>query len=443
LDMRLPALFLAGLYALTFVTRVLALYNSNSDVEQISGNVDFREKVLKSDGVWLVEFYAPWCGHCRNLVPEWEKAAKILKGVVNVAAVDATQDQSLAQKYGVQGYPTIKVFGADKRNPTDYQGQRTADAIVGEGMSQARKLVNERQKGKKSSSKKSSSSSGSKDGGRRRQQEKAVIELGDSDFEDTVLNSSDEWLVEFYAPWCGHCKALAPEWEKAAEELKGQVKVAAVDATVHQRLAQEYGITGFPTIKVFKAGPKLGDPEDYRGPREAPAIVQYALELLEASGVVPSIEELTGQRAFDDACGGKRICVLAALPHILDSGKAGREEYLERLVQVAKKVRGKPFSFFWFEGTAQPAAEEAYGLTFGFPALVAVSAEKGAYAVQRGAFSADGIVSFLNGILSGSQKTTALSSLPKIVKVTPWDGEDAQVIEEEFSLDDLFGDEEL
>jgi len=197
LEMRLPALFLAGLYALTFVTRVLALYNSNSDVEQISGNVDFREKVLKSDGVWLVEFYAPWCGHCRNLVPEWEKAAKILKGVVNVAAVDATQDQSLAQKYGVQGYPTIKVFGADKRNPTDYQGQRTADAIVGEGMSQARKLVNERQKGKKSSSKKSSSSSGSKDGGRRRQQEKAVIELGDSDFEDTVLNSSDECRIHF------------------------------------------------------------------------------------------------------------------------------------------------------------------------------------------------------------------------------------------------------
>jgi len=50
-----------------------------------------------------------------------DKAATALKGVVNVGAVDATVHQKVAQKYGIQGFPTIKVFGADKRSPTDYQ----------------------------------------------------------------------------------------------------------------------------------------------------------------------------------------------------------------------------------------------------------------------------------------------------------------------------------
>jgi len=417
----------------------LALYASNSDVVQISGAAEFKEKILQSDGVWLVEFYAPWCGHCKNLAPEWDKAATALKGVVNVAAVDATQEQSIAQKYGVQGYPTIKVFGLDKRSPTDFQGQRTADAIINEGLSSARKLVQERQGGKKS--KKSSSPSGSGSKGSRKAAESAVVELTYDNFDEIVMNSNDVWLVEFFAPWCGHCKNLAPEWEKAASDLKGQVKVGAVDATVHQRLAQTYEIKGFPTIKAFPGGPKMQDPQDYSGGRDASSIVGYGLKLLEESGVAPTIEELTSQDLFDETCGNKRICVLAALPNLLDSMKAGREAYIQTLIDVTKKMRGQPFSFFWYEGGAQPKVESAFELTFGFPALVAVSKEKSAFAVQRGAFSVAGIASFLRGLPIGQTPTVPIAQLPKIVTVTPWDGEEGKPIEEEFSLEDLFSDE--
>lgn len=80
------------------------------------------------------------CGHCKSLAPEYEKAATLLKGVVKIVAVDATAHESLAQKYQIQGFPTIKVFGADKKKPVDYQGQRTADGIVAEAMTQTNQL---------------------------------------------------------------------------------------------------------------------------------------------------------------------------------------------------------------------------------------------------------------------------------------------------------------
>jgi len=62
------------------------------------------------------------CGHCQSLAPAWKKAAGALKGVVNVGAVDADAHKQLAGQYGIKGFPTIKIFGANKNQPEDYQG---------------------------------------------------------------------------------------------------------------------------------------------------------------------------------------------------------------------------------------------------------------------------------------------------------------------------------
>lgn len=93
---------------------------------------DFKSKVMGSKDDWLVAFTAPWCGHCVKLKPEWEDAAKQLRGDFKLGWVDATQEGGLAQQYQVQGYPTIKLFSFKdgKKVASEYNGGRDASGIV-------------------------------------------------------------------------------------------------------------------------------------------------------------------------------------------------------------------------------------------------------------------------------------------------------------------------
>eukprot|EP00916_Digyalum_oweni_P012180 GHVL01020153.1.p1 GENE.GHVL01020153.1~~GHVL01020153.1.p1 ORF type:complete len:490 (+),score=133.25 GHVL01020153.1:63-1472(+) len=101
----------------------------------------------------------------------------------------------------------------------------------------------------------------------------AVYTLTDDGFDD-FIKEHPVALVEFYAPWCGHCKKLEPEYEKAAQKLKedGSTTVLGkVDATVETALKERFQITGFPTLKFFKNG----EPVEYDGRREADGILEW------------------------------------------------------------------------------------------------------------------------------------------------------------------------
>jgi protein disulfide-isomerase-like protein len=91
-------------------------------------------QVLKAHETLVVEFYAPWCGHCKNIAPELTKAAQKLKRFtppVPIGKVDATREKKLGNDFAPQGYPTIRIFRKhDKTTSVEYSGGPNATAIT-------------------------------------------------------------------------------------------------------------------------------------------------------------------------------------------------------------------------------------------------------------------------------------------------------------------------
>ncbi|XP_051954192.1 protein disulfide-isomerase A6-like [Xyrauchen texanus] len=428
------------------VLSVHGLYSAGDDVIELTPS-NFNREVIQSDSIWLVEFYAPWCGHCKTLAPEWKKAASALKGIVKVGAVDANQHNSLGGQYGVQGFPTIKIFGANKHKPEEYQGGRSSQAIVDAALNALRSLVKDRLSGKSRGSDYGRQSGGSSTGNK-----KDVVELTDDNFDRNVLDSDNVWMVEFFAPWCGHCKNLEPEWTAAAtevnEQTKGKVKLGAVDATVHQGLASRYGIRGFPTIKIFRKGE---EPEDYQGGRTRSDIIARALDLFSDNVTPPDLQEILNEDVLKKTCDDYQLCIIAVLPHILDTGASGRNGYLEVMMKMAEKYKKKMWGWLWTEAGAQMDLEASLGIGgFGYPAMAALNARKLKFALLKGSFSETGIHEFLRelSVGRGSTATVGGGALPKINSVEPWDGKDGELpLEDDIDLSDVdlddFGKDEL
>uniref|UniRef100_A0A8C5L487 Protein disulfide-isomerase TMX3 n=1 Tax=Jaculus jaculus TaxID=51337 RepID=A0A8C5L487_JACJA len=120
---------------------------------------------------------------------------------------------------------------------------------------------------------------------------KGFVEELDESFKDT--RKDDSWLVDFYAPWCGHCKKLEPILNEAGLEMQNigsPVKVGKMDATSYSSLALEFGVRGYPTIKPLK-----GDlAYNYKGPRTKDDIIEFAHRV---SGAL--VRPLPSQQMFD------------------------------------------------------------------------------------------------------------------------------------------------
>lgn len=435
------AKILLGAVICSLFAAARCMYSANDDVVTLSP-ANFQREVLQSDSLWLVEFYAPWCGHCRSLTPEWKKAATALKGIVKVGAVDCDEHKEMAGQFGIRGFPTIKIFGATKNKPDDYQGGRTSEAIVDGALNALRSLVKARLGG---GGGRGGGGGGGYDSGNQQRStgsKKDVVELTDDNFDRLVLNGDDVWFVEFYAPWCGHCKNLEPEWAAAASEVaehtKGKVKLGAVDATVHQGLSSRYGIRGFPSIKIFQKGE---EPVDYEGGRTKADIVARALDLFSENAPPPEILEILNEDVVKKTCEEHQLCIVAVLPHILDTGASGRNAYLKVMLKMADKYKKKMWGWLWTEAGAQLDMETSLGIGgFGYPAMAAVNARKMKFALLKGSFSEQGINEFLRELSFGRGSTSPVGggAIPKINTVEAWDGKDGELpVEDDIDLSDV------
>ncbi|XP_048488599.1 protein disulfide-isomerase A5 isoform X2 [Plutella xylostella] len=189
----------------------------------------------------LIMFYAPWCGYCKMMKPDYAQAATELKGEALLAAIDVAKpgNAKIRQLYNITGFPTLLYFEKGLyRFP--YGGENKRAAIV-----EFLRDPNAQTQKKKEAAKDESWP-----------QDSDVLHLNGDNF-NSELAKAEHALVIFYAPWCGHCKNIKPEFEKAAAAIKKDKingVLAAVDATKFSELAAQYGVKAFPTLKYFSRG---------------------------------------------------------------------------------------------------------------------------------------------------------------------------------------------
>ena len=85
-----------------------------------------------------------------------------------------------------------------------------------------------------------------------------ALEITDSNFEETVLNSSKPVLVDFWAEWCGPCRMVGPVIDEISNEYEGKAVVGKVDVDANQEFAAKYGVRNIPTVLVFNNGEVVG-----------------------------------------------------------------------------------------------------------------------------------------------------------------------------------------
>ncbi|KAI1005461.1 hypothetical protein K3495_g2762 [Podosphaera aphanis] len=125
----------------------------------------------------------------------------------------------------------------------------------------------------------------------------AVLSVDNKSYDRLITQSNHTSIVEFYAPWCGHCKNLQPIYENAAKKLKGLVKVAAVncDKESNKPLCARFGVKGFPTLNIILPGKTSGKPtvEEYQGPRTVKGIYDTVIEKIPNNVKVLKEETIT------------------------------------------------------------------------------------------------------------------------------------------------------
>lgn len=111
------------------------------------------------------------------------------------------------------------------------------------------------------------------------------ISLMQESFQKLVTTTKDSWFIKFYAPWCHHCQALAPNWFQMAKELQGKLNVGEVNCDMEIRLCKDVHIKGYPTIHFFRGGERV----EYDGLRGLGDLVSYAKKALDIGAGVAYI----------------------------------------------------------------------------------------------------------------------------------------------------------
>ena len=319
----------------------LGAHAASSVLDLIPDNFD--SVILKSNKPALVEFFAPWCGHCKNLAPVYEELAAdfdFAKDKVSIAKVDADAEKELGKRFGVQGFPTLKWFDGKSQTPEDYTGGRDLDSLKDfivekTGIKMKRKKV-----------------------------VPSPVEYLNDESWKTKIGGDQDAIVAFTTSWCGRkfllrlgkmvsepstnmildCKKLAPVWESLTNAFAAEsnVLIAKVDceAPNAKAIAADQGVKSYPTIKYFPKGSK--EAVDYAGGRTEADFVEFMNEKAGTHRMVGGgLDNKAGTiDALDSIVSTMTGSNMAEIQDQLTKASANlKDKYAEYYIKVANKLK--------------------------------------------------------------------------------------------------------
>ena len=320
--------------------------------------------------MWIIEYYAPWCGHCVKLKPEYKKAAEGMHGIVKFGAIncDLNENKSLCAAENIPGYPTIKIHAIDatgsRQSSKVYEGARTAKSITDEAASQvpksALKVLNAK------------NYSAFLD---RQQQPKLIL------FSERTIPTLFSYLL--------------------SAQFNSKVEVAFAPKTVEE-LVEKFSITQFPTVVTISTDGTVEKVEE----KEKINVHHLRKMLTALSKVRRPIVELSTQASLESECLSTRnqICAIAFLTKEEEFPESLQE--FEQNHSILSNVNNdfEDIRFFWVNPLKHKGLLETLKVPDIFPGLVIVKPSRNIYRALNTPYDSQSIAKFLRSVLDGKIK---------------------------------------
>jgi protein disulfide-isomerase len=202
------------------------------------------------------------------------EAAKTFKGVKSLEFLSGELEEELA---------SAKPNTRPKTLALPKPGDKSSPAASEESSKKATKPADSSKDTKKTTPAKSSSQKTPKT---KANPDGKSVPLTAETFQTRVTMTQEPWFIKFYAPWCHHCQALAPNWEHMAKEMKGKLNVGEVNCDANSRLCKDVKLRGYPTILFFKGGERV----EYNGLRGLGDLAAYAEKAIDISSGVQDVD---------------------------------------------------------------------------------------------------------------------------------------------------------
>ncbi|KAL5527020.1 hypothetical protein ACEPAG_5811 [Sanghuangporus baumii] len=322
-------MYLLGLLAklpTSLLVTSLALAASALPVESVELRMltpaDFDSTVAQ--GAWFIEHFSPYCHHCRAFAPTWEKLVQHYESMddpgVHLAQVDCAANGDLCHSHGVTGYPQMNMYKNGEMTE-QFKGAREWDNLVS--------FINKH-------AVHTSSNPKPQDESLAQEQQKplpnpeGMVKALDSTSFYSFLDEGPAF-IKFYAPWCGHCKKLAPIWTQLAAQLRNKLNIGEVNCDVYKDLCKRQDVKGFPTLFFYNGGngPNLHKTE-YTSGRKLEQLRRFA-----EMAVAPPLQEIDSEAEYEHFV--KEYPVLYLLLHSSDD-----EQALTELREASHILLGSP-----------------------------------------------------------------------------------------------------